>query len=293
MRALLRLVLLGSIVTAVAPVRGRAQPAPAVDPAKAKVAKQYVDAGLAAQNSGDYDTAIVFYSKAYQLVPHPVLLFNMAQAHRLAGRMDKALALYAKYLEEDPNGSQAQTARDIVAEEARKVDEARKAEAARKADEARKADDARKAEAARKADEARRAQEIEASRAAEQKRAADAAEAREQAEQVPGRNLRLSGMTAGAVGVVALGLGVGFGIHARSLSNELSKPGAPYDPAKVNAGNRANTVAITGLVGGTVLVAAGATLYWLGYSQGAHQERVTVAPVLSDRLAGFVVSGTL
>src|SRR6185369_17896049 len=105
MRVLLRLVLLGSIVTTAGPVRALAQPAPApaVDPAKAKVAKQYVDAGLAAQNSGDYDTAIVFYSKAYQLVPHPVLLFNMAQAHRLAGRIEKALALYAKYLEEDPN----------------------------------------------------------------------------------------------------------------------------------------------------------------------------------------------
>src|SRR6185369_136753 len=123
MRVLLGLMLLGSILTTVGSVGALAQPAPADAKAKdkQKVAKQYVDAGLAAQNSGDYDTALIFYSKAYQLVPHPLLIFNMAQAHRLAGRTEKALTLYAKYLSEDPNGAQAQMARDLVAEiEARK-----------------------------------------------------------------------------------------------------------------------------------------------------------------------------
>jgi hypothetical protein len=92
---------------------------------------------------------------------------------------------------------------------------------------------------------------------------------------------------------VSLGLGIGFGLHARSLSNELSQPGATYSNDKVHSGETANKVAITGLVGGAVLVATGATLYWLGYSQGKHQERVTLAPMVSDQVAGFVVVGTL
>src|SRR5512140_3111041 len=231
MRVFVRLMLLGSIATAVGPVRAFADPVPAADKAKdkekEKVAKQYVDAGLAAQNSGDYDTALIFYSKAYQLVPHPLLIFNMAQAHRLAGRTEKALALYARYLSEDPNGAQAQTVRDIVAD----ID-------------AKKAEEARKAEDAKKADDARRARELEASRAAEQKRAADASsqEPAGPADLAPGRNLRISGIAAGGAGVVALGLGVGFGLHARSLSSDLSKPGATYDPAKVDSGERANTI---------------------------------------------------
>jgi tetratricopeptide (TPR) repeat protein len=297
------LVLLGAFATAVAPVpvlAQPAQPAPAVDPAKAKVAKQYVDAGLAAQNSGDYDTAITFYSKAYQLVPHPVLIFNIAQAHRLAGRNDQALRLYARYLAEDPNGAQAQTARDIIAEfeakkadEAKKIDDARKAEEARNADDARKTDDAHKADVARKAEEARHAQELEAARVAEQKRVAEARESQEQADQAPGRNLRLSGIATGAVGAVSLIVGVGFGIHARSLSNELSQPGATYNADKVHSGERANKIAIVGLAGGGVLVAAGATLYWLGHSQGKHQEGVTLAPMVSEHVAGFVISGSM
>jgi tetratricopeptide (TPR) repeat protein len=128
MRVLLRLLLLGLVIMALGPARALAQSAPAVD--KVKVAKQYVDAGLAAQSTGDYDTAIAMYSKAYQLVPHPVLIFNMAQAHRLAGHIDQALALYAQYLAEDPKGAEAHTARELVAElRARKADPARTAEA--------------------------------------------------------------------------------------------------------------------------------------------------------------------
>src|SRR5687767_275963 len=78
-----------------------------VDKQKAKTAKQYVDAGLAAQNDKDYDTAISLYLKAYQLIPHPTLLFNLGQAHRLAGKLADAKTYYEKYLAADPKGAHA------------------------------------------------------------------------------------------------------------------------------------------------------------------------------------------
>jgi hypothetical protein len=145
MRVLLRLLLLGLVVTAIGQARALAEPAPTANADKVRVAKQYVDAGLAAQGSGDYDTAITLYSKAYQLVPHPLLIFNMAQAHRLAGHVEQALSLYAQYLAEDPHGAQAQTAHELVAElEARKPKQARGPEEARKDGAARKAGAGRK-----------------------------------------------------------------------------------------------------------------------------------------------------
>src|SRR5882672_5076733 len=131
-RLLVCLVLLGAIGAIAAPADALAQTAPSVD--KKRVAKQYVDAGLAAQSAGEYDTAITFYSKAYELVQHPTLIFNIAQAHRLAGRIEQALTLYKRYLSEEPNGPQAETARKLVS-----AIEARTAEAARKADAARTA----------------------------------------------------------------------------------------------------------------------------------------------------------
>ncbi len=135
-----------------------AQPAPS-DAAKRKAARAYVDAGLAAQNAGDYDTAITFYVRAYKIEPHPLLLFNVAQAHRLARREDRAITFYRRFLATHPRGREAQLARDLLAElEQRQAEEARQAEA-REAAEASKAEAARQAEDARKAAGARNARE--------------------------------------------------------------------------------------------------------------------------------------
>src|ERR1700741_1727292 len=83
--------------TAIAPISAAAQPAaptsaPEVDEARRARPRAHASAGIAAHDRGDYDTAIAFYEKAYAELPHPALFFNMAQAHRLAGRTDQALA---------------------------------------------------------------------------------------------------------------------------------------------------------------------------------------------------------
>src|SRR5262245_5771279 len=127
MRVLLRYLLLGTITTAIAPVHIHAQPAAAVN--KTKTAKQYVDAGIAAKDTGDYDTAITFYTKAYELLPNPLLIFNIAEAHRLAGRFDQALKQYRDYLAKEPNGLKSRQARENIKEiEDAKAEEVRKAE---------------------------------------------------------------------------------------------------------------------------------------------------------------------
>lgn len=92
-----------------------AQPAPP-DSATLNVARSYVDAGLAAQGVGDYDTAITFYSKAYEIAPHPLLLFNIAQAHRLAAHLDQAELFYRRFLAANWPGPEAQIAQDLLAE---------------------------------------------------------------------------------------------------------------------------------------------------------------------------------
>src|SRR4051794_21861820 len=79
------------------------------------IAKEYVDAGIAAQKSGDFDFAVSNFEKAYAVSPHPVLLFNIAQAHRLAmaaskdpdvaaHHRDAAREAYRKFLDTHPNG---------------------------------------------------------------------------------------------------------------------------------------------------------------------------------------------
>jgi tetratricopeptide (TPR) repeat protein len=300
-RLLVCLVLLGAIGAIAAPADALAQTAPSVD--KKRVAKQYVDAGLAAQSAGEYDTAITLYSKAYELVQHPTLIFNIAQAHRLAGRLDQALTLYKRYLSEEPNGPQAEAARKLVGEiETRKAEAARRAQAARSADEARIAELARKADEVREADQARKAEPVQqppqvADRAvadATGDGAAPAARASASPEPArPGRPQRIAGLATGAGGAVALAIGIGFGLHARSLSDDLSRDGAVYDPARVRAGDRTNAIAIVGMAGGSALIAAGAALYWWGYTQSRADERVSLAPMLSQHTVGLGLSGAL
>src|SRR6185503_6645188 len=83
---------------------------------KKQQAKTYVDAGLAAQEAGDYAAAIDFYEKAYALIPHPVLLFNIAQAHRLNGNAAEALDHYRRYLAADPDGPHVKASRGFIKE---------------------------------------------------------------------------------------------------------------------------------------------------------------------------------
>lgn len=87
-----------------------------MDKAKQQTAKSYVEAGRLAQRSGDYNTAVMLYRKAYELIPHPVLWFDIAQAYRLGGNVDKALRFYRMYLKADPEGPEARTARELVSE---------------------------------------------------------------------------------------------------------------------------------------------------------------------------------
>lgn len=77
--------------------------------------------------------------------------------------------------------------------------------------------------------------------------------------------------TTGGAGLVALGVGVVFGLHARSISDETAGWDT-FDPARFDQGKAAerNMFILTG-VGGAALVTGG-VLYYLGRRAGATAE---------------------
>src|SRR5690242_10609567 len=97
--------------------RSHAQPALSFAPpvVHRTAAKQLVSAGSAAFHRKSYREAIELYRKAYALIPHPILLFNIAQAQRLGGQLDEAARSYKGYLVADPNGDEAASARALLA----------------------------------------------------------------------------------------------------------------------------------------------------------------------------------
>jgi len=222
-----------------------------LDAHKRSQAKSLVDAGLAAHDRGEYDKAIALYEQAFALVPHPALYFNMAQSHRLAGRIEPAIAMYRKYLLAVTTGPLAEQARAWIA-------------------------------------------------TLEQRRAAAAALPHTTPAPIVktivvappptgDQRLRIAGYASGGAAAIALGTGVYFGVRARKISDELSAPGAPFDPARYDAGRTAQRRMIVSYGVGGALAVAGTILYLLGRGDDGDS---TVAPVVGGDQVGVSWSGS-
>jgi hypothetical protein len=68
-------------------------------------AKAQADKGAREYNLGHFPEAISAFEKAYEIDPAPILLFNIAQAHRQSGDNERAIFFYRRYLEQAPNAS--------------------------------------------------------------------------------------------------------------------------------------------------------------------------------------------
>jgi hypothetical protein len=66
-------------------------------------AKSHYDRAIVQYNLGHFQDAIAEFEKAYEIDPAPVLLFNLAQAHRQAGNIERAIFFYKRFLASDPN----------------------------------------------------------------------------------------------------------------------------------------------------------------------------------------------
>ena len=65
---------------------------------KAEEARDYLDRAAGAFALNHFVEAADNYEKAFALKPDPAVLYNAAQAHRLAGNKQRALDLYQSYL---------------------------------------------------------------------------------------------------------------------------------------------------------------------------------------------------
>jgi tetratricopeptide (TPR) repeat protein len=73
-------------------------------------ARQLADRGRILHDAGDYVDAIAAFNEAYVLAPSPGLLFNLAQAYRLAGKCDDAAWMYRRFLDSHPGTDKRQLA---------------------------------------------------------------------------------------------------------------------------------------------------------------------------------------
>ena len=179
-------------------------------PAQMQQAKRHYANAKDHHEHKEYDAAATEYEKAYALFASPEFLFNVAQVYRLAGKTQLALDRYETYLELDPTGRGAADARVNIVKLKAELAEIKRRE---------------EAEAAKRAEEAKRAQESQPSEVTP-----DSQSSTETSTSLTtssggngggGKGMRTAGLATAGVGIVALGLGIKFGLDAKGFNDDV------------------------------------------------------------------------
>jgi tetratricopeptide (TPR) repeat protein len=211
--------------------------APALaQPTAAEEARELYRQGARLYNLGQFEAALAAFEHAYALSGAKPLLFNIAQAHRLAGpgHCESALRAYTAYLREEPNPSNAEEVRGRIDEMKRCAEQEQKAR-----------------------NTAENAGEAEPSR----KPAADApAPSAKQPAEPPPRTRTLAPILTTATGAALAITGGVLYFRARSKFNEV-KDSCPCPEGRFSNWQTVTTASYALLaVGGTALV--GGAIWW-------------------------------
>lgn len=260
-------------------------------------AKSLVQRATIEYEVGHFQQALELYSKAYELLPKPELLFDLGQCHRMLKEHERAVFFFQGYLREKPDAPNRPLVERLLADSQGQLDVQRRAEADR-------------LEAERAAAERAEAERIEVERRAAEQPAAPPTPA---PSSVPGASpppasgeapspradrfaLRLAGLGTAGTGVVLLGTAAYLGLHSASLSSDVARVSAQhgtwsstyqsdFDSGRTDA--RAATVLY--FVGGAA-IAAGAVLTYLGWPRRGAEPRPIAAVAPTEHGAAFVVA---
>ena len=238
-----------------------------------EAAKALADRATIEYQVGHFDQALALYAKAYEAFPKPELLFDIGQCHRMRKDYERAIFFYQGYLRAKPTAANRPLVERLLDESSTALDAQRKAEAA-------------------KAEAERNATEPSASPAPEPPPAAEfpsqpTVGAVGPSRASPGRPvLRISGLATAGVGVVLVGTAAYLGLHAASLSSELSQLSSqhgtwtPRYQSDYESGKSSARAATILYVLGGVALATGGVLAYLGWPRATKDARpvATLAP---------------
>ncbi len=281
---LLRVVLGAGFATAAmlgdATIAG-AQPAPApANPQTKAQAKKLVDDATVAFDAGDYDKAIELFKEAYALIPHSELMFNMAQAQRLAGRPEKAAPLYERYLELEPSGGQAGPARAALAE-IKAAAAARPSEPTTTEPGPTTPGPVKQGPPADGAVSAFRAPEPDEPEPAD-------TTAR------PGGTLKTTGLVLGGLGIVSAGVGIYFTTQVLAAEDDaaaIAMTGGSLDDVNERGKAAQRNGDIAYVLGGALIV-GGAVTYYLGHRKDRDVPTTAFTPIVRPDFAGIALGGS-
>jgi hypothetical protein len=230
-------------------------------------------------NVGHFDQALDLYTKAYEALPKPALLFDIGQCHRMLGHYERAVFFFEGYLREQPEATNREVAEGLLAESKQQLE-------------------------AQRAAAERAAQQHDATASAAQPAPSPppvaAGDANPRAVVHPSTGhpaVRIAGVATAGVGIALLATALVVGLHASSLSNDISQVSSqhgtwtPQDQADYDSGKSAATAATILYVVGGVALATGGVLTFLGWPRTAPDARPAAAVAPMPGGASLVVAG--
>jgi tetratricopeptide (TPR) repeat protein len=95
------------------------RPTPGHDQEQEKLARGHFDRAEKAFNLGRFDEALTGYQEAYEVLPLPAFLFNIAQCHRNLRNREQAVFFYQRYLSLAPDAPNRPVVEELIAEQKR------------------------------------------------------------------------------------------------------------------------------------------------------------------------------
>jgi tetratricopeptide (TPR) repeat protein len=243
---------------------------PALDDARKFTAQASVEYDV-----GHFDQALDLYTKAYERYPKPALLFDIGQCHRLLGHFERAIFFYQGYLRGKPEAANRALVEQFILDSQKQLDAQRAAAPVPPV-----ASDSTPAPAPA----APAPTDAAAPPPAPSPSAAQPADSTAQSPSTSWPVLRIAGVATAGVGVVLLGVAIGEGLQASSLSNQVSQISSqhgtwsPQAQSDYDSGKSAATTANVLYVTGALALAGGAVMTWLGWPK-ATSTTAAVAPL--------------
>jgi tetratricopeptide (TPR) repeat protein len=250
-------------------------------------ARDHYIKGTRAYELGLYDEAIAEYMAAYKAKDDPALLFNLGQAHRLAGHAAEALRFYKTYLAKLPEAANRADVESKIRELKEIVEKQKSSQAEPPAVSGASNPPAGTGPAPPGPVPGETGVGLEVGVGGPA--AAVVNEALPEAGQ-PGRGKRLAGVVLAASGLALVGAGIAFGVLAKRDGDQLSRldqQGGVFDPSTESAGQLDQVFEGIFIGIGAAAVATGAVLYYLGARTGqAARQAITVSPAVAAHCTG-------
>jgi len=234
-------------------------------------AKEHYLKGTRAFELGAYDEAIEEYAAAYRIKDDPALLYNLGQAHRLAGHAVDALRFYKLFLAKVPETPARGEVEQKIVELQKLVDQQQKTRNI-------------------PPDSVKPPEPPTTSTTETTPPPPEVTQPPPASSAARGRTKTIVGGVVGGAGVVMIAVGIAFGVLAKDAGDKLTsldRSMQPFDYSQQQAGKTDQIVEGVFLGLGVAALAAGVTVLVLGQREARRPAAVAIRPTANGAEVRF------